>query len=346
MDTLRAEGGPTRQSRRERTRTTKALGQENARHGAKATATDLLETSDQRSEEAWDQGESNESDNEDTIRVADMAPGGSRPNRTAMSASSKSQWGTNKIRASTVKGAGRSAAAAADLNPGPSEMMYTAMQTQIKLLTDMVTALLTAIEEQKRAQRDQIEALTKTFTAQINALRSEVATIQAQLSTLQAPPSNVQAPPSGNPSYADVARTPPSSRPSNLITLSSMNTTPSAITDTPYCTVDTSRVQEEDKGEAQPGTIREAIEKEVRTTEGHEDWRCVAVIKDPRNTTRIRITCRDETELQLVKAAAQKTVASGVRVLRDQLYPVKIDNANRTAILNQDGAIRPEATEI
>jgi hypothetical protein len=33
-------------------------------------------------------------------------------------------------------------------------------------------------------------------------------------------------------------------------------------------------------------------------------------------------------------------------VLRDQLYLVKIDNANRTAVLNQEGKIREEAVEV
>ena len=46
-----------------------------------------------------------------------------------------------------------------------------------------------------------------------------------------------------------------------------------------------------------------------------------------------------------MKAAAQKTSPSGARVLPDQLYPVKVDNANRTVILSQDGTIRPEAAE-
>ena len=32
--------------------------------------------------------------------------------------------------------------------------------------------------------------------------------------------------------------------------------------------------------------------------------------------------------------------------MRDQLYPIKIDNANRAAILNQDGTVRSEAAEI
>lgn len=32
-------------------------------------------------------------------------------------------------------------------------------------------------------------------------------------------------------------------------------------------------------------------------------------------------------------------------MLRDQLYPVKVDNANRSAVLNQDGEILPGAAE-
>ena len=128
------------------------------------------------------------------------------------------------------------------------------------------------------------------------------------------------------PSYADVARTPPSSQPSNLMSLPSTNTTPSTMTDTLYYTVDTSRVEEEDKSKAQPGAMWQAIE---RTAEGHESWRCVAVIRDPRNTTRVRVTCRNEAELQLVKEAAQKSSAT-TACAADQLYPVKIDNANRT----------------
>jgi hypothetical protein len=71
----------------------------------------------------------------------------------------------------------------------------------------------------------------------------------------------------------------------------------------------------------------------------------MAVVKDVRRE-HIRVTCRDEVELQHVKEAAQKASIPGARVLRDQLHPVKIDNANRTTILDQDGRIRPEAAEI
>jgi hypothetical protein len=61
---------------------------------------------------------------------------------------------------------------------------------------------------------------------------------------------------------------------------------------------------------------------------------------------RIRVICRDETELQRVKKAAEKTAVMGVRVLRDQLYPVKVDNANRIAILDQEGKVLLGAAEV
>lgn len=225
---------------------------------------------------------------------------------------------------------------------------------QLQPLIDLITSLLKTIEEQRQAHAAQIkeqqqtharqieeqkQTLTEVFTQQVETLKAEVAAmIQTQLS-------NVQIPVSASPSYAAVARTPPISQPSNLPSLTSMSRTPSNMTDTIYCTIDTSRVSEEDRNKTQPGLIREAIEKEIRTGAERDNWRCTAVTRDPRNTTRIRVTCRDETELQLVKEAALKSAVSGLRVLRDQLYPVKVDNANRSAVLDQDGSIRPEAAE-
>ena len=73
---------------------------------------------------------------------------------------------------------------------------------------------------------------------------------------------------------------------------------------------------------------------------------CMAVTKDPRNSARVRIACRDETELQQVKEAAQRAVVAGARVLRDQLYPIKVDNANRTAVLDNEGSLIPGAIEM
>jgi hypothetical protein len=60
----------------------------------------------------------------------------------------------------------------------------------------------------------------------------------------------------------------------------------------------------------------------------------------------VRITCRDESELARVKEAAEKTKAAGARILRDQLYLVKVDNANRTAMLEENGQLRAGVVEM
>ncbi|KAK8029482.1 hypothetical protein PG993_011054 [Apiospora rasikravindrae] len=146
-------------------------------------------------------------------------------------------------------------------------------------------------------------------------------------------------------SYAQVARTPPTSQPSNVRTLTSMNTTPSTFTDTLYCTIDTSRMEDEKRASVTAGTVRAAIEKEMRATGEQKDWRCRAVTMDPRKPQRIKIVCRDETEHRLVKQAAEKTSVSGARVLRDELYPIKVDSVRRTAVLDENDNIRDGAAE-
>ncbi|KJZ69203.1 hypothetical protein HIM_11403 [Hirsutella minnesotensis 3608] len=109
--------------------------------------------------------------------------------------------------------------------------------------------------------------------------------------------------------------------------------------------IDTSRVEEQDRGRAQIGSIRQAVESEVRTKDGQATWRCAAVVKNSRNAEQVKIICRDEVELQRVKEAALKTAVTGARVMRDQLYPVKVDNVNRTAILDGEGNILQGAAE-
>jgi hypothetical protein len=234
-----------------------------------------------------------------------------------------------------------------------SSQANTRTSGEISALKDLIVALshpvaqitseLTATKNKLTANRNEMTATRNELIAtksEVEALKTEMtATIQTQLF-------NIQGPASASPSYAAIARTRPTSQPSNLPSFSSRNLTPSTFTDTLSCTVDTSRISEEDKSKALPGTIRQAIEVEMRTQAERNNWRCTAVTRDARNTARIRGTCRDEAELQLVKEATQKYAAPGLRVLRDQLYPVKIDDANRMAVLDQDGSIRPNATEI
>jgi hypothetical protein len=70
--------------------------------------------------------------------------------------------------------------------------------------------------------------------------------------------------PSPSRSYAKIARTPPSSQPSGIRTVSSQNTTPSILADTLFCTIDTSRVDDKEKGEVQVADIRKRIEAEIQ----------------------------------------------------------------------------------
>ena len=113
-----------------------------------------------------------------------------------------------------------------------------------------------------------------------------------------------------------------------------------ATTDALYCVIDTTRVAEGDIDKTSPGAIRAAVEKEIRTTNGQDTWRCRAVTRDARGTNRVRIACRDEPEQQMVRQAAETKIAPGIRVLRDKLYLIKVDNVNRLAVLDENREIR------
>ena len=205
------------------------------------------------------------------------------------------------------------------------------------------TALLLELIALQKQQFNELKAELAKTNRQV---ADQALAIQALMALVQAQPANVQIPSGASPTYAAIARTPPDSRPSNLASPTSAPTLPSRMTDTLYCTIDLSRAEEEEGNRAGPGSIRDKIEQEIRTAEGRGNWRCIAATRDPRSQDRIRITARNEEELRLIKDAAQKTAKPGARVMRDQLYPVKIDNANRAAVLNPDGTVRQEAAEI
>ncbi|KAF2024315.1 hypothetical protein EK21DRAFT_94205 [Setomelanomma holmii] len=65
--------------------------------------------------------------------------------------------------------------------------------------------------------------------------------------------------------------------------------------DAPNVTVDISRVDSEN-GRMSAGTVRAAVEKEMRTVENQANWQCRAVTVDHSTQSRIRIACRDKDE--------------------------------------------------
>ncbi|GKU14980.1 unnamed protein product, partial [Fusarium langsethiae] len=134
-------------------------------------------------------------------------------------------------------------------------------------------------------------------------------------------------------SYAEIARTPPTSQPSNVHS-------PSVYIDTLFCMIDISRVSKEEAEKITAGTVRSVVEREMRAS-SDASWRCLAVTLKAKNPSRIMVAYRDEAEHQRIKQAVEKAkLAAGVRVLRDELYPVKVDNVKRTAVLEETGEIR------
>jgi hypothetical protein len=113
-----------------------------------------------------------------------------------------------------------------------------------------------------------------------------------------------------------------------------------------HLTIDVSRVAEEDIDKTSPGAIRAIVEKEIRASNGQSKWRCQAVTRDARNAGRVRIACRDETEQLMVKRVVEVKAITGVRVLRDELYPIKVDYINRLAVLDENGDVRAGAIDI
>ena len=124
-------------------------------------------------------------------------------------------------------------------------------------VTSIVQQLVTGIVQEK---------VTSIVQEQVTAI------VEKQLSSAQHS--------SPNPSYADAARTPPGSRPSNLRTISNQ-TTPSTFTDTLYCTVDVTNVEEAERDNASASKIRQNIEKEMRDGEEGSGWRCGTLVMLP-----------------------------------------------------------------
>jgi hypothetical protein len=208
---------------------------------------------------------------------------------------------------------------------------------EVKGLKEVLIRQEKMIKEQSeiiREQSDTIQALQTQVQAIQSQSMEECKQLREQLETIASTPAKA--------TYAAVVdRQSSHQQDTQLVPLARPT-----LANTLFCTIDTSRVREEDKAKTQIANIRQQIEKEIRGNEETQNWRCAAMVKDPKNADRIKVICRHEEEIQQVKEAAQKIDIPGIRVLRDQLYPVKIDNVNRTAVLDADGNILLGAAEV
>lgn len=141
----------------------------------------------------------------------------------------------------------------------------------------------------------QVKEELQAVKMECQAVKDKLSDTKQQMADGIAAMTAVQTSPS--PSYVDVIRTPPTSLPSNIRTLSSTYAASSTLTSTLYCTIDTSRVEEDASGQILAGAIRTIVEGEIRAEQDGSLWRCRAVTMDPKNPHRVRIACRDETKL-------------------------------------------------
>jgi hypothetical protein len=69
------------------------------------------------------------------------------------------------------------------------------------------------------------------------------------------------------------------------------------------------------------------------------------VTKDPKNPHHIRIAYKNEVEYGTVKEIMESNLTQGVRILRDDIFPIRVDSINRTAILDENREIRAGVTD-
>ncbi|KNB04437.1 hypothetical protein FOXG_06721 [Fusarium oxysporum f. sp. lycopersici 4287] len=105
-------------------------------------------------------------------------------------------------------------------------------QMRLQVMKEVGIVQGQAAEEIRQAKEE-----LKQAREEMQQAKEEISQMKEQLKTIAGSISS-GAQTSPQPSYADVARTPPTSQPSNVRTLSSMRTTPSSFTDTLFCTID------------------------------------------------------------------------------------------------------------
>jgi hypothetical protein len=110
--------------------------------------------------------------------------------------------------------------------------------------------------------------------------------------------------------------------------------------------IDISGAGDDGSDKAQIGEVRQAIEAAVGTRKEDERWRCAEVVKGARNANIIEAVCGDEAELHMVRQAVLETDIPRAKLPRERLFPVKINEANRSAVLDSNHSLLPSVAEV
>ncbi|KAM3449681.1 hypothetical protein NHJ6243_009942, partial [Beauveria neobassiana] len=147
------------------------------------------------------------------------------------------------------------------------------------------------------------------------------------------------------PSYADIARTPPESHPSNVMTISTSRTASTSSGETIYCTIDIQDIEDSVNERVSAKTIRTILETEMRAKPHNGAWRCRAVTEDRSNPQRMRVVCRNESEQDMVKKTIEEKLPAA-RILDDGYHRIRVDGVPRTVMLDEEGNDLPEVAAI
>lgn len=231
----------------------------------------------------------------------------------------------------------RTSFADTDSEPSINVISETTGRDSERVLLEKVLDELKDLKEESIKQRELIGKLEQEVVNTKEQLQQVVKQFEATTRTATTSPS----PGNGHALYADVARTPPDSLPSNIRSLSADLTTSSHSSELLFCTIDVSNVRVEDRSSVTPGEIRAAVESVAREEKESPSWRRRAVTKDLKASNRIKVICRDEVEHLMIKRILEKRLPQSVRVLRNEYYPIKVDGVSRSAVLDECGKELP-----
>ena len=169
----------------------------------------------------------------------------------------------------------------------------------------LLLQVLEELKDLKNAPTKQQELICK-LEREVVETKEELKRITEQLKTTTGNAIGPLFPGNGQASYVDIARTPPDSPSNNDREVSSQITTPAGVSALVFCTIDVSRVPDEDISRVTPGEIRTVVESEVRREKESPAWRCRAITTDLKSPHRIRSVCRDKKEHQVIKDVAER----------------------------------------
>uniref|UniRef100_A0A0C4DIP0 HAT C-terminal dimerisation domain-containing protein n=1 Tax=Fusarium oxysporum (strain Fo5176) TaxID=660025 RepID=A0A0C4DIP0_FUSOF len=205
------------------------------------------------------------------------------------------------------------------------------------------TAALRIIETLWNAWKKEQQALKQMIEGQETAIRQ----LQQDIQAIQAQAAEKR---KLMRSFADIARVLPTEGLNGGVRRPEPVSPPAPPLSSPgedlFCMIDISGAGDDDSDKAQIGQVRQAIEAAVRAKKESERWRCAAVVRGARNANIIKVICRDVVvELHMVRQAVLETDIPGAKLLRERLYPVKINGANRSAVLDSNQNFLAGVTE-